>query len=233
MRKALFFVLIACSFLVGCGGKSYTQVRTYNGTIPKVSSLSGKSFVIISPYSKENAADRSTGKKMTRNEAFFPEYVQFPFMLEDALKKAGAQAVVGESVDFPKGLATPFTYEEAADRGFDYVIELEKERPVSGKNRICEREFQVASSATKRLLSIGLNPAEDYLITAHYDREIIVKDVRKKQAVWGQAMIGFASQVFTAHLDHTKMLTVEKEVVTEAQQKEIAELLEKLVAALQ
>lgn len=233
MRKTFFFMLIACSILGGCGGKTFTPVRTYNGTVPVQSPLSGKSFVIISPYSPEEAEARKSGRKKTRNEILVPHYLQFPFILEDALKKVGAKAVVGESVDFPKGLALPVSYEEAADRGFDYVIELDKEKPVSGKKKICEQDFQILSSTTKRLLTLGLNPAQDYLVTAHYDREIIVKDVRTKQAVWGQITTGFSSQEFTAHFDQYKMVMIEREVVTEAQQKEVAELLEKLGTALQ
>jgi len=211
--KCLAFLLVVVVGLSGCGGKKYQPVTSYSGQLPANIDLQGKKIAVIGPlipgFYRNNLAEK----------------IQFQYMLADALKKLGADAAVNEGIHFPPELFTTDAYAEKLAK-YDYIFEVELEKPVVGKDNVCETEMQIFSSAAKHMLTLGLNPAKDYTAFAHYSRNIVLMDAAKKKAVWGKLTEGYAEKDLTVYFDHSVLTTAKKEALTMAQQKELSGVLE-------
>lgn len=211
--KYLILLLVLAVGLAGCGGKKYQPVTSYSGQLPANIDLQGKKIVVIGPLIPDFY------------RKFQAEKIQFQYMLADALNKLGANAVVDEGIHFPPEPFTTGAYAEKLAK-YDYLFEVEMEKPVLGKKNVCETEIQVLSTAASKMLTLGLNPGEFYKAFAHYNRNIVLMDVAKKKAVWGKLTEGYAEKDLTVYFDHTVLSGAKREALTMAQQKELSNVLE-------
>lgn len=226
MRRIFLFFLLSCMALTACG-KAYQPVTVYNGPLPEVDILRGKRIIVVSPYHGYDMQARAEGQTLSLSD-LNPERAQFRFMLVDALNKVGAEATLAEACDYPNSFYESSSKSLKTGIVLDYVITIEPERAVVGKQTITESKRRIASDMVKGVLTLGLNPTQGYTVSAHYNRDISVEDMNAPARTWNEVLESYAEEDITTFLSNKGHS--EKEVTTKAQGYEIQYIITKLAA---